>query len=69
MNGGGKMFDEYMNVCGIYKLTFPNGKIYIGLSSNIKKRLITHKKSTDDLPVHKAIRKYGLEESNVSILE
>lgn len=29
-------------VCGIYKIDFPNGKIYIGQSNNIKRRMYEH---------------------------
>ncbi len=32
--------------CGIYKLTFPNGKSYIGQSKNIENRLSIHKKDS-----------------------
>lgn len=63
------MFDSFKNICGIYKLNFKNGKSYIGLSSNMQQRFITHCKSTDNLPVHIAIRKYGLKEENIEILE
>lgn len=63
------MYDKYKNICGIYKINFPNQKIYIGLSSNIQKRLIGHYKATDDLPVHRAIKKYGLKEEYISVLE
>ena len=45
---------------GIYKITFPNNKIYIGLSNNIYRRMLEH--NTDfrnNLPIEKAIQKYG----------
>lgn len=47
----------------IYKLTFPNGKVYIGQTKNFKVRLIGHKFSSKkvDTPLYKAIRKYGWE--------
>lgn len=64
------MFEKFDNISGIYKIVFPNNKIYIGLSSNIKKRLTAHNKTNDDLPVHRAIKKYGkISEENVEILE
>ena len=63
------MFEKYKNVCGIYMITFPNNKSYIGLSSNIQKRLLTHKKTNDLLPVHRAIAFYGLKEEFVQVLE
>lgn len=45
---------------GIYKIDFPSGKIYIGLSNNIRRRIIEH--NTDfrnNLPIEFAIKKYG----------
>lgn len=64
------MFEKFDNISGIYKIIFPNNKVYIGLSSNIKKRLIAHNKTNDNLPVHRAIKKYGkVSEENVEILE
>ena len=46
---------------GIYKITFPNGKIYIGLSNNIRKRIWKH--NHDDYKLHRvvgnAIHLYG----------
>lgn len=49
---------------GIYKLNFPNGKCYIGLSNNIKRRLKEHcgDSKKGKLPIHQAIKKYGLTE-------
>lgn len=31
------------NVSGIYKLTFPNGKSYIGQSYNLHRRMLDYK--------------------------
>lgn len=45
---------------GVYKITFPNGKIYIGISNNIYRRMLEH--NTDfrnNLPIENAIKKYG----------
>lgn len=45
---------------GVYKITFPNNKIYIGISNNIYRRMLEH--NTDfrnNLPIEKAIQKYG----------
>ena len=30
------------NVSGIYKINYPNGKIYIGQSNDIKRRMYEH---------------------------
>lgn len=59
---------------GIYKINFPNGKSYIGLSNNIQARIAEHNRDAKNpvLPVHKAIKKYyGQIElnKNVEILE
>lgn len=45
---------------GVYKITFPNNKIYIGISNNIYRRMLEH--NTDfrnNLPIERAIQKYG----------
>lgn len=46
---------------GIYKINFPNGKSYIGLSNNIKKRIHSHNERDYKLKrlVGNAINKYG----------
>ncbi len=49
-----------MNI--VYCFTFPNGKKYIGVTSNFNRRMTMHKQSaksrTNDSLVHKALRKY-----------
>ena len=57
-----KMQDCSVNdiYAGIYKITFPNNKIYIGISNNIYRRMLEH--NTDfrnNLPIELAIQKYG----------
>lgn len=45
---------------GVYKITFPNNKSYIGISNNIYRRMLEH--NTDfrnNLPIEYAIKKYG----------
>ena len=45
---------------GVYKITFPNNKIYIGISNHIYRRMLEH--NTDfrnNLPIEHAIQKYG----------
>lgn len=62
-------YDKNHVISGIYKITFPNQKIYIGLSNNIHRRLIEH--NTDfrrNTPCSFAIKKYGPIES-VEVLE
>lgn len=47
-------------ISGIYLIKFSNGKVYVGLSNNIIRRMKEH--NTDyrhDLPLTRAIQKYG----------
>ena len=56
--------------CGIYKITnVINGKIYIGQSINILNRWIQHRCSNDNMPIHRAMRKYGVDNFILEILE
>lgn len=62
---------------GIYQYVNKiNGHIYIGLSKNIERRIKEHKKSAFNpndkdynLPIHRAIRKYGENNFDINILE
>lgn len=46
---------------GIYKINFPNGKYYIGLSNNIRRRMLEHNRRyiSEEYPLYKAIKKYN----------
>ena len=45
---------------GVYKITFPNNKIYIGISNNIYRRMLEHNSDfRNNLPIENAIKKYG----------
>ena len=45
---------------GIYKITFPNNKIYIGRSNHIYRRMLEHNNEfRNNLPIERAILKYG----------
>lgn len=45
---------------GVYKIIFPNNKIYIGISNNIYRRMLEHNSDfRNNLPIEKAIQKYG----------
>lgn len=62
--------------CGIYKIENKlNGKVYIGQSINIENRWVGHRKTVHgisknhDYPLYQAIRKYGIENFEFSILE
>jgi len=59
----------------IYKLTFPNGKVYIGQTCRFKSRMCAHKRNSFHKKrieytflVSKAIRKYGWENIKIEIL-
>src|SRR5882672_24057 len=58
--------------CILYKITFLNGKSYIGITSNTLKRWMIlhfhHAKKGRDCPLHRAIRKYGKKSISVQIL-
>lgn len=58
------------NIPGVYKLTFPNGKIYIGISNNIKRRMYEHNNDKHKFlsPCDKAIQQFGKFEE-IEILE
>ena len=49
----------------LYRLTFPNGKCYIGVTVNVDKRFRRHKylartsRGLKNIPLYNAIRKYG----------
>jgi len=50
-----------MIIVGIYKITSPSGKVYIGQSWDIKKRWYNHKKSPSNSIIKRSIQKYGFE--------
>lgn len=62
---------DLKNIQGIYKINFPNGKCYIGLSNQIRTRIKEHinkdYREHPNLPISKAINKYGI--TDVEILE
>ena len=47
-----------VGVCGIYKIIFPNGKIYIGKAKNIRGRICEHFTKADGTSCYYALRKY-----------
>lgn len=74
LGGNNMKYEELKNgIIGIYKIDFPNGKTYIGLSNNIKRRIREH--WTDErrlkMVCHFALKKYYscLQEIEVEILE
>ena len=51
-------------------ITSPSGKIYIGQSSNIKRRMVEHKyrSKNKNLKLYSSIRKYGFENHKIETL-
>lgn len=55
----------------LYSIDFPNGKRYIGITSDISRRFREHKKlasAGSPFPVHNAIRKYGEQNATIRAL-
>ena len=58
------------NLSCIYKLDFPNGKIYIGKSINLKRRMHEHNRPNEtQTAVDRAIKKYYDKILEVTIIE
>lgn len=55
----------------VYKYTSPNGKSYIGITKNLRRRKAEHKRLSKDVDraFYRAIRKYGYENFSFEILE
>lgn len=66
-------------ICGIYKITnLVNGKVYIGESVDIHRRISQHKKigkskkgykQDKDKPLYRALKKYGIDNFSFEIIE
>lgn len=56
---------------GIYKITNPKGKVYIGQSININRRLTAHRNRHTDkcILVYNSITKYGAENHTFEVIE
>ena len=56
----------------IYKLTFPNNKLYVGITNNFYRRMGQHKNVANslksNLPLYNAINKYGWNNINTEII-
>lgn len=56
----------------IYKITSPSGKVYIGKTYDLRKRVNAHKcaaKSGKNLILHNSIRKYGWDAHKLEVIE
>jgi len=58
------------NISGIYKITSPTGRIYIGQSTNIKKRVSYYKSlhCKGQTKIYASLKKHGWENHNFEIL-
>jgi len=56
---------------GIYKITNPKGKVYIGQSTNILKRKSYYKgyRCKDQISIYRSLKKYGFENHQFKIIE
>jgi len=53
---------------GIYKITSPSNKVYIGQSRDIKKRWSSHKRSGKTTKLYSSFRKYGVKYHNFEVI-
>lgn len=60
-----------IKICGIYKITNPNGKIYIGQSINIHKRWLSYKgiRCKTQIKLLNSLKKYGVDNHKFEILQ
>jgi group I intron endonuclease len=59
-----------INISTIYKITSPSGKVYIGQTVDLRRRLVRYKRADCKLQkaLHSSILKYGWESHTVEIL-
>lgn len=59
-----------MKAAGVYKFTSPSGKVYVGQSCNIKRRLIEHLSDSKHIvnKFYSSIKKYSFESHKFEIL-
>lgn len=69
--GGCILKGIFFIMIGIYKITNPEGKVYIGSSANIEKRLryYNSKSIRKQTKIFESIKKYGFENHKIEILE
>jgi len=62
-----------MKICGIYKITSPTGRVYIGQSVSVKRRFSEYKSSKNrkgSQPIlYRSFKKHGVENHTFEILE
>ena len=55
-------------ICGIYKITSPTNKIYIGSSKDIARRWRSYKKCTNQIRIFRSIEKYGIDAHKFEVI-
>lgn len=62
---------EKRKICGIYKITSPTGRIYIGQSVNIAERWKTYgrNKCKQQIKLYRSFKKYGVNHHKFEIIE
>lgn len=62
-----------MKICGIYKITSPSGKIYIGQSVDVYRRMNQHKtlflRAKNLIRLYRSLKKYGFENHDFEVIE
>jgi len=63
--------EEKRIICGIYKITSPSGRVYIGQAVNIKKRLARYKAldCQEQTKLHRSFVKYGFDAHIFEVIE
>ena len=58
-------------ICGIYKISSPKGRIYIGQSVNINYRWYQHRHNTNQeyALLYRSFKKYGVENHLFTLIE
>lgn len=59
------------SLCGVYKITSPSGRVYIGSSNDIKRRWRTYRWKNwcgDQIRLHSSFKKYGIKAHEFKIL-
>jgi len=67
----GSLFHIFIDMIGIYKITNPKGKIYIGQSTNIKERFRKYNKLNNkrQTKLYYSLKKYGIDNHQFEIIE
>ena len=60
-----------IKICGIYKITSPSGRIYIGQAKNLRKRLNSYKglHCKGQTKLYNSLKKYGWENHQFDIID